>query len=65
MIEIERREVPPSPYYYRVMREEIKALSQIPGTTFMQPVTKREVWKMIAKPIDGNSPAFFILDRLD
>ena len=64
LLEIDRREIVPTPVYYCAVREpvQMRALSEV---TTQPPVMKRERWVAQSKPAHEKGFAVFLLDGIE
>lgn len=65
LIEVERRDIKPAPYYHRAVRDLV-SLRAMTGEETVQSVTvKREIWVCVAKPMTDKDFAVFLLKGIE
>lgn len=65
LMELERREIPPSPVYRRAVRAPIELQVIASDTTPQAPIAEQEVWVAVSKPVTEEGFAVFLLDRIE
>jgi hypothetical protein len=65
LIEQERRDIRPTPVYYKAIYDpyavRVLANGEIPNI----PTAKRERWICVARPMNEKDPAFFVLEGIE
>lgn len=65
LIEKERREISPSPVYYKAIYDPLEVRVLANGEIPNMLTGKKERWICIAKPFSQKDPAFFVLDGIE
>jgi hypothetical protein len=65
LIEKERRDIRPSPVFYKAIYDPLEARVLANGEIPNMPTAKRERWICVAKPFTEKDPAFFLLDGIE
>jgi hypothetical protein len=65
LVEKERREIKPTPVYYRAIFDPLEVRVLANGEIPNMPTVKRERWICVAKPFTEKDPAFFLLDGIE
>lgn len=65
LIEKERRNIRPSPVYYKAIYDPVEVRVLANGEIPNMPTAKKERWICIAKPFSEKDPAFFLLNGIE
>lgn len=65
LIEVDRREIEPTTDYYIAARKPIQVIMEKDVEKLQSPISEREHWIMVSKPLTHNDFAVFILRGIE